>query len=238
MSLFQWSTGDRITADRLNRAYNLFKGVAGGTDTLTLINGSTLDMSACAVAGGLKPPAAAGAAPTGDGVLAYDSTAKALITGNGSAAKRYPTAPIQTADIDDLQVTTAKITADAVTLRTHAVGSTSGPTTDSGSYADLEEMSCTIAGTGGDIEAEFSGLFTHSVNGNWVAIGFSLDGGAEEFTQLVHIPSAGLNVPVSLIGRWQTGVGSHTVKVRWCTQAATATAYATSRVLRVKELKR
>jgi hypothetical protein len=36
MALFSWSTGDRITATRLNTVYNLFKGVSGGEDTIRL----------------------------------------------------------------------------------------------------------------------------------------------------------------------------------------------------------
>jgi hypothetical protein len=38
MALYQWSTGDRISASRLNTTYNLLKGISGGEDTIRLSN--------------------------------------------------------------------------------------------------------------------------------------------------------------------------------------------------------
>ena len=96
MGIYQWATGDRITAERLNTLYNLLKGVAGGTDTLVLLDGTTLDMSACSATAGFKPPAAAGAAPTTAGVLSFNSTTKELVWGDGAATRTSLSNPMTT----------------------------------------------------------------------------------------------------------------------------------------------
>ncbi len=96
MALYQFSTGDRITADRLNRTYNLLKGVIGGTDAITLISGTTIDLSGMSATAGLKLPTASGAVPTVAGILAYDSAANSVVWGNGTTTKTPLTDPMTT----------------------------------------------------------------------------------------------------------------------------------------------
>jgi hypothetical protein len=55
--------------------------------TNTLTSSGRIDMSAASTTAGLKLPSAAGAVPTTAGVLAYDSTANALVYGNGSTTR-------------------------------------------------------------------------------------------------------------------------------------------------------
>lgn len=90
MALYAWAVGDRITAARLITPYNLFKGVAGGTDSITLINGSTFTMAAVA-ADGFVLPQAAGAAPTTEGALALNETGDLLVFGDGSTTRTVVT---------------------------------------------------------------------------------------------------------------------------------------------------
>lgn len=49
----------------------------------------TLDMSAASVTTAFLPPAAAGAAPITTGVVAYDTTSKRLVSGDGAVTKTY-----------------------------------------------------------------------------------------------------------------------------------------------------
>ena len=99
MSLFNPAARARILADHVRAIYNLFKGVAGGEDAIVLANGTTVNMSAVDQ-NGFRVPAGPGAAPSTDGAVAYDTTAKVLKSGDGSTAKRYVTYPVPNADLD------------------------------------------------------------------------------------------------------------------------------------------
>jgi hypothetical protein len=119
----------------------------------------------------------------------------------------------------------------------HAVGSSSGPTTVSASYADLTDMSVTLTTRGGVLLAWFSGQFSHSAAGSSVTAALSLDAAAEVAPVAFSEPTIGFAAALTTCFRF-TGVsaGSHTVKVRWLTSGATATASGTSRVLTVQEV--
>lgn len=97
MSMYQWQTGDRITATRLNSIYNLLSGAAGGTDTIRLSAGSVLNMSSASVSNAFLPPAAAGAAPVTEGVVAFDSTEDTLVWGNGTSTVKASQNPMTAA---------------------------------------------------------------------------------------------------------------------------------------------
>lgn len=117
-----------------------------------------------------------------------------------------------------------------------ASGVTNSPTTTSISYSDLAEMTVTLTTTGGDLLCWFAGAFAHSDATKAIQIAFSLDGAAE-------VGAFSLNEPVANktflgVGLWRfTGVsaGSHTVKIRWLTDGATATANGGQRQILVLE---
>lgn len=97
MGMYTFGTGDRITVARINSVVYLLDGAAGGTDTITLIAGSELNMAACAPTSGLKLPSSAAAAPTAAGVLAYDSTDGSIAWGNGTSTVKPATNPMTAA---------------------------------------------------------------------------------------------------------------------------------------------
>jgi hypothetical protein len=134
---------------------------------------------------------------------------------------------------------TADIAANAVSQAGYAAGATSGPTTTSGSYVDLTDMSVTLTTTGGDLLVWFSSAVTHTTGGQYIFLGLQLDAGGMVADRNIQAPAAGYAAVISTFHRF-TGVsaGSHTVKGRWLTQSATATANTTQRGLLVLELKR
>lgn len=117
-----------------------------------------------------------------------------------------------------------------------AVGTTSGPTTTSASYATLEEMTVTLTTTGGQLECVFEGTFLHSTPAASVFVCFRLDSGSNTAERQFHAVAAA-HAQVRTTHHTFTGVsaGSHTVIVRWLTSAATATAVGVERSLRVRE---
>jgi hypothetical protein len=117
-----------------------------------------------------------------------------------------------------------------------AVGSSSGPTTVSASFADLTDMAVTLVTKGGNLECSFTGSFSHSgTSSNQLA--FSLDAATEVGTVITTSPGAGVSVAVSMSWLFtNVAAGSHTVKVRWLTGGATWTATGTLRAIQVAEL--
>ena len=116
---------------------------------------------------------------------------------------------------------------------------TSGPTTVSASFADLAEMSITLTFRGGPVLCEFVGAFTHSSLTGRVDIGLSLDAAGEVGVQSVTDPVVGNLFQVVTMHRFSAAAmaaGSHTIKVRWATSTATATASGTARIFRVTEM--
>ncbi|MCC7372535.1 MAG: hypothetical protein IT306_29245 [Chloroflexi bacterium] len=117
-----------------------------------------------------------------------------------------------------------------------ASGTTNSPTTTSISYSDLAEMSVTMTTTGGDLLCWFASAFAHSDATKAIQIAFSLDGAAE--VGAFSLNEAVANKTFLGVGLWRfTGVsaGSHTVKIRWLTDGATATANGTQRQILVLE---
>lgn len=88
MALHAWATGDRITATRLRGSYDLWKGADGGSDSVAPTSNTTIDLSALLVTSAFKPPKSAGAAPTTEGVVAFDSTADVPVWGDGAATRK------------------------------------------------------------------------------------------------------------------------------------------------------
>ena len=134
---------------------------------------------------------------------------------------------------------TSQLAANAATQNGLAVGSSSGPTTTSTSYADLTDMSVTLTTTGGDLLCFFAGSVSESGLANAIIVAFSLDAAAEVGEIAWNAPGANYIEPI--VGLWRfTGVSaaSHTVKVRWKVDAGTATAQTTRRYLLVVELKK
>lgn len=138
-----------------------------------------------------------------------------------------------------LRVPTAGLATNAVTQNGFAQGSTVAPTTTSASYADLADMSVTLSTTGGDLMVWFTGTFTHSTPSNSITVAISLDGAAEVGPMNTYPPIANYQQNVAVVYRFSApSTASHTIKVRWATSGATATAVSTLRQLFVMEVKR
>lgn len=117
-----------------------------------------------------------------------------------------------------------------------ATGVTSGPTTASASYATLTDMEVTLTTTGGDLLVWFTGTFAHSSATNAIVVALALDGGSEIFSKSHSVAVAAENEDVSTFGVFSpVAAGSHTVRVRWLTDGATATAVGGERRLIVQE---
>ncbi len=121
-------------------------------------------------------------------------------------------------------------------VATSASGATSTPTTSSTSYVDLNDMSCTLTTSGGDLIAWFVGTFYHGSLNAAIQIAFSLDGAAEVGIQTWQEAVASDQSPAGTVYRWAAPSStSHTVKVRWLTNSGTATAATVLRYLVVME---
>lgn len=136
-------------------------------------------------------------------------------------------------------IATADLAPNAVTQRASAAGTTSYPTTTTVAYGDMPEMVVSLTTTGGDLLAWFNATVYHSVAGQYISMAFSLDGAAEVAAQTYSAGAASQQMPVAAVYRWAApAAGAHTVKVRWGTGAATATAAAVQRFVLVMEVKR
>jgi hypothetical protein len=120
---------------------------------------------------------------------------------------------------------------------TSVVGSASAPTTTSATYVDLTDMSVTLTTRGGDLVVLFCGAFAHSGVGNSITVGLSLDAAAEVADMPINEMVANLGFNTATTFRFPApAAGSHTIKARWKTNGATATALATARYMIVTEV--
>jgi hypothetical protein len=146
---------------------------------------------------------------------------------------------VRTAAILDGVVTTPKLAAAAVTQNGHADGSSSGPTTTSGLFVDMTDMSVTLTTVGGDLLVWFDGSFSQSTSGQGVFVGLRLDSGSDVAGVRHNFQHTSQDVFIGTHHRF-TGVaaGSHTVKARWSVSGGQGTATSTERHLTVLEVKR
>lgn len=126
--------------------------VTVSSHTITFAAATILDMSAMSVTAGLKIPASAGAAPTADDFIAFDTTAHTLVFGaNGSTGKaatlnlkqKY-TAP-QAGTPVNVAISTATFTANFDTTQNFEIDLTSA-------------CPCTLANPSGTLVAGTSGM--------------------------------------------------------------------------------
>jgi hypothetical protein len=121
---------------------------------------------------------------------------------------------------------------------TAVVGSTSGPTTASASYATVPEMSRTLtkAASGSKLSVKATIALANDTLGAIATLGFSLDGAAEVAEYFWSEQRANDFDVVHLFHTW-TGVatGSHTVTLRWKTTAGTLTASGVQREMELEE---
>jgi hypothetical protein len=120
---------------------------------------------------------------------------------------------------------------------TQVVGSTSGPTTASASYATVPEMSRTLTTVGGKLRVSSTITLSNTGAGNITTLAFSLDGAAEVVPYFLSHDIVNNFDIVHLVHTF-TGVsnGSHTVTLRWKTTAGTTTAAGTQREIELEEL--
>lgn len=127
-----------------------------------------------------------------------------------------------------------------------ANGSTSAPTTTSGSFVVIPEMTVTMIVTFGTVSVQFSGCFNLQHNDNWAYAVF-VDGveaaGARRNMNLVM--SIGALVTTGSIPGMEASVhhlatglsaGSHTFDVRWIVTGGTARAVGTQRKIVATEV--
>lgn len=118
-----------------------------------------------------------------------------------------------------------------------AVGSTSNPTTNSGTLADLAEMTVTLTTRGGNLECTFEGTVSHTTATSVITCAYVLDAGAAVGSRGIVAAVNGGSFQIILSHLFTSvSAGSHTVKVQWSTSAATATAVGGNRELIVREV--
>ena len=161
------------------------------------------------------------------GIGSSTPAANTVLTGTGAGSSSWAT------------VATGMLAASAVTDAAVALGTTSAPTTTSGSNADVPEMTITRTTVGGPILILFASSFTHSSAGASVSFNLKLDAAGNVFAINQQAAVANNYQQIALVGLF-TGVsaGSHTIKVQWNTSGATATLNTTDRRLVWVELKR
>lgn len=121
-------------------------------------------------------------------------------------------------------------------VATSAFGATAAPTTTSTSYTDLNDMSCTLTTSGGDLLAWFNGTFQHATTTAGIKVAFSLDGATEVNGATYVWATSNQQVPFAMTHRFVApSATSHTLKVRWFTSTGTATGVSTDRALVVME---
>lgn len=136
-------------------------------------------------------------------------------------------------------IITGMIAANAVTQNAFATGSGGITTTTSGSYVDLLNMSTTLTTVGGDLVVIMIGAFMHSTVGSAIVLALSLDAAAEVGAfSITHRVAATPQMQIAMYRFTGVAAGSHTVKARWLTNAATATANGQDRYQLMIELKK
>lgn len=132
------------------------------------------------------------------------------------------------------------IAAGAVTQRATDSAVTANPTTASTTYVDLPDMAITVTTAGGDLLVWGQcDMALGTAGGNSVTLALKLDGNAETNATIIQPPTAAFSCPMAVMALFTgVGAGSHTVKMRWLTSGATATANGTRRQMQLMEVKR
>jgi hypothetical protein len=146
---------------------------------------------------------------------------------------------ITSTDIADGTIQTADLAGNAITQILAANGSTSNPTTSSGSFVDMTDM--TVSGTfaGGVVLVWIFAAVSNSTAGAYVQLGLQLDAGADALLALQMSAIANALGVISAFAFLGNQSGAHTIKGRWATfSGGTATANGTSRRMLVVEVKR
>lgn len=128
-----------------------------------------------------------------------------------------------------------------------AVGSTSSPTTTSGTFATLSEMTVTLTTTGGPVMVSFNGTFSLQ-SGDDFDISIFVDGSEQAASRrrqqmtgasgLLGLLPGSMGGAPGTTEAWVTGLsaGSHTFTLRWRANAGTGRAYLTQRQLICREM--
>lgn len=130
--------------------------------------------------------------------------------------------------------------------RGQANGSTSAPTTTSGTFAVIAEMTVTITTQGGDVQVTFNGdfnvqngdsfdiaVFTDTVEQTGTRRHVEFFGGSLLGLTPANIPGIPLSLTAFVTG---LAAGSHTFDVRWARTAGTARAFTTQRNIQALEV--
>ena len=170
----------------------------------------------------------------GSGVVAITSLSGELITA------QIADNAVTLAKMADDAVGTAELVDNAVTQTTVPTATTSDPTTASGTYATLAEMSASLTTqASGQLLCHFDGSFYADAAAREVVVAFALDGAAEVHEVVLDL---GLSITPLAAMHLFTGLSAaaHTVTVRWKrgSAAGTITNYGTRRYLLLLELKR
>ena len=122
-------------------------------------------------------------------------------------------------------------------------GSTSGPTTTSGTFSLLPEMTITANTNGGDVLLMFQGAFNLQINDDLIISPFvdSVEISTTHRIRLAIVAGILSSVEVTMVGSINvlaTGLsaGSHTFDIRWLASGGTARAYLTQRVFNIVEV--
>lgn len=118
---------------------------------------------------------------------------------------------------------------------TQAVGSTSAPFTNSGTFAVIPEMTVTITTKGGKVLILFAGSFFFNVVGTG-AIALFRDGVQVSQSMFFSYNSTSIDFSVPINFLDAPSAGSHTYDVRWNVSPGTVTSQGTQRQLQVVEL--
>lgn len=171
---------------------------------------------------------------TGKHIFTETLTASGLVTASAGltvvGALTLPAGSVETADL----------AANAVTEARRALAVTGSPTTTSATYVDLTDMDTGSFTTfGGPLLVHLVCVVQHTVANTLISMALSLDAAAEQGEVAVQPPAIGQSVTLATAFLF-TGVtaGSHRVKGRWSTNAATAFAVGTQRRMIVVELKK
>lgn len=210
---------------------------SGGIQVLNLTTGDVIQLGATATRLSFLSPLVNATKLTGSN--AANSAAINLIGVNASDEIEVGQAGTTLRLLGTVVVPSTTSIKGAIVQSGHAVGTTSSPDVTSGAYADVQEMSVTLASVvaSNTLRVRFDGIFYNRIGANTATVALSLDGAAEVHEREVLL-AAGSALTEMVIQHDFTGVsaGSRTVKVRLKTAGGTAVAYLTQRDLWVDEI--
>lgn len=215
----------RSELQKLGKAVDLHDHASGRGLAVARLAAGSISASNLFAAGVVDPAALAALAVIAGKIAAGGVVAGNIAAGGISASNQFAAGVVNT----------AAVAANAITQLGYAVGSTSGPTTTSGSFVDIPEMSVTLTTAGGDLLAIMSITVANSTN-NIYGVALSLDGGAA--TQERNGSDTDTKTLMTVHRFTGVSAASHTVKGRWFTSGGTLTADATKRSLLLVEVKR